>query len=321
MCETTFDTMIMHGTCYVSEDGEWIETFDEDADNAWALANPAFLDQNFPNGDLDPFDPVFDFNPIFHFPPSDRPHRPPFLASEMPSLQPGNPFDFNRGVLDSVYKSSASHVYPRPPPSMPTSRSGTPTPEEEEYRRAARRRSLSKTRNTVPSYTQALCSVSKRIREQSLPTPDPTPRFQSRANRRLAAAQRFSASDKPPIPNSDYYKSYVKSIYEKEPLFKDFYASIPTQNRNFYSRDSLNQLKTEFHGMIGDQRTGTTGSSIPDPVLYHEMTSKLYPSRATALKDPVPASIRLEQIRSSRPRLPGPDYVPKLYMYHRSTWG
>lgn len=40
----------------------------------------------------------------------------------------------------------------------------------------------------------------------------------------------------PRVVASDYYKKYIKSIYEREPLFEDFFHSIPPAERNFYNR-------------------------------------------------------------------------------------
>ena len=59
-------------------------------------------------------------------------------------------------------------------------------------------------------------------------------------------------ANKPPLPPqqesrkpkaSEYYKNYVKSIYEREPLFNDFCNNLPAERRNFYNRDNLTQVK------------------------------------------------------------------------------
>ncbi len=72
----------------------------------------------------------------------------------------------------------------------------------------------------VPSYTEALCKVSKRIRQRSVPPPPPPPRYEPAVPRPSCY---MSVGKPPPVPRivaSDYYKKYIKSIYEREPMFQ-----------------------------------------------------------------------------------------------------
>ena len=63
--------------------------------------------------------------------------------------------------------------------------------------------------------------------------------------------------------NLDYYRGKVKSVYEKEPCFKDFVRNIPLSESNVYDMNNLSRLKRRFHSMVSD-RWGR--DSTPDPL-------------------------------------------------------
>ena len=50
--------------------------------------------------------------------------------------------------------------------------------------------------------------------------------------------------------NKDYYRGKVKSVYEKEPLFKDFVRNIPLSEMNFYENKTLTTLKKRFDHLV-----------------------------------------------------------------------
>ena len=61
----------------------------------------------------------------------------------------------------------------------------------------------------------------------------------------------------------DYYRGKVKSVYEKEPCFKDFVRNIPLSESNVYDMNNLSRLKRRFQSMVSD-RWGR--DSTPDPL-------------------------------------------------------
>ena len=44
-------------------------------------------------------------------------------------------------------------------------------------------------------------------------------------------------------------------MYEKEPLFKDFYRNIPLSESNFYDSHNLTRIKQRFNNMV-QNKTG-----------------------------------------------------------------
>ena len=67
---------------------------------------------------------------------------------------------------------------------------------------------------------QALCRVSKRLRQRSLPPPPPPPKHEFSLPRPSAYTSVGMQAPAPRVVASDYYKKYIKSIYEREPMFK-----------------------------------------------------------------------------------------------------
>ena len=61
----------------------------------------------------------------------------------------------------------------------------------------------------------------------------------------------------------DYYRGKVKSLYEKEPCFKDFVRNIPLSESNMYDMNNLSRIKRRFSSIVQD-RWGR--DSTPDPL-------------------------------------------------------
>ena len=60
----------------------------------------------------------------------------------------------------------------------------------------------------------------------------------------------------------DYYRGKVKSVYEKEPYFKDFVRNIPLSESNMYDMNNLTRLKRRFNNLVMDK---WGRDSTPDP--------------------------------------------------------
>ena len=55
---------------------------------------------------------------------------------------------------------------------------------------------------------------------------------------------------------SDFYRGKTKSIYEREPLFKDFVQTIPQRYGgpiNIYNTGTLDTIKHDFKNMVDDK--------------------------------------------------------------------
>ena len=54
--------------------------------------------------------------------------------------------------------------------------------------------------------------------------------------------------------NSDYYRGKVKSVYEKEPLFKDFLRNLTITESNVTENTNLSSLKQRFSNLVQSKR-------------------------------------------------------------------
>merc|ERR1712107_334442 len=90
---------------------------------------------------------------------------------------------------------------------------------------------------TVPTYTDALIKSSQILRERSMSPPP--------------VVQHEKVS--PYHCNMDYYRGKVKSVYEKEPYFKDFVRNIPLSETNVYDMNNLSRLKKRFNSIVQDK--------------------------------------------------------------------
>ena len=86
---------------------------------------------------------------------------------------------------------------------------------------------------------QALCRVSKRLRQRSLPPPPPTPKHEFSLPRPSAYTSVGMQAPAPRVVASDYYKKYIKSIYEREPMFKVRSHRITPLSYNFAQKFNL----------------------------------------------------------------------------------
>eukprot|EP00092_Neocalanus_flemingeri_P041374 GFUD01045049.1.p1 GENE.GFUD01045049.1~~GFUD01045049.1.p1 ORF type:complete len:195 (+),score=49.19 GFUD01045049.1:90-674(+) len=73
--------------------------------------------------------------------------------------------------------------------------------------------------------------------------------------------------------NQDFYRGKVKSIYERDPLFSDFVASLPTASTttNMYNAGNLTCLKEQFQNMVQDK---WGRKQMEDPSVDHDMALK-----------------------------------------------
>jgi len=107
--------------------------------------------------------------------------------------------------------------------------------------------------------------------------------------------------------NMDYYRGKVKSVYEKEPYFKDFVRNIPLSESNVYDTHNLSRLKRRFNSIVSD-RWNPGRDTTPDPLKPSRNASEIYE----------PVSERLAMKHRSAPHMASP--LPCIYVYHRSTY-
>jgi len=141
----------------------------------------------------------------------------------------------------------------------------------------------------LPTYTDALIKCSQRLRERSM-SPAPPPLLQQKVS--------------PYKCNMDYYRGKVKSVYEKEPGFRDFVRNIPLSESNVYDMNNLTRLKRRFNNQV----MGRWGrDATPDPLKPSRNSCEIYE----------PVADKLASKHKSVPPLPNP--LPYIYVYHRST--
>lgn len=169
-------------------------------------------------------------------------------------------------------------------------------------------------RATTPNQ---LSNTSRKLRERSIPPPAPLPE-------KLEYVRGPPLSGRPPpaparVVASDFYRGKVKSIYEREPLFKDFCQTIPQRyggQVNIYNTGTLDTIKTDFKAMVEDK---WNRAQLKDPSVEMNFGAKVYAWRDMHVKEKVPASARIYREQCARPRATTPTYSPRVYVYHRST--
>merc|ERR1711971_1537360 len=115
------------------------------------------------------------------------------------------------------------------------------------------------------SYSDALIKSSQRLRERSATPPPPQPIL-----------------DIKPTPfktNIDYYRGKTKSIYEKEPIFRDFARNIPL-SQSLDDSSSLHSLKRDFQKLVS-ARDPVLGR--PDPLKPSAGQNRLYQPKSEML--------------------------------------
>jgi len=105
----------------------------------------------------------------------------------------------------------------------------------------------------------------------------------------------------------DYYRGRVKSVYEKEPAFKDFYRNIPLSESNFYDNHNLTRIKQRFNNLVQNKMGRDQMSSRYDPYTPSGRLSGIFESK----------SERLSLKHKAVPPTPAP--LPFIYVYHRNS--
>lgn len=115
---------------------------------------------------------------------------------------------------------------------------------------------VSRSRAESPSrYAEALIKQSRQLRERSIPKQDPL------AYVPLPQPNKRSVTGKPPLPPgptspgaarvvaSDFYRGKIKSIYEREPLFRDFAKGLRLEEAklSMYNSGTLDTIKKDFY--------------------------------------------------------------------------
>jgi len=172
-----------------------------------------------------------------------------------------------------------------------------------------------------PTTTTSNTATSRRLRERSIPPPPPYPAKIEpvRPPSPTGGKPPMSSSMAPPrVVASEFYRGKIKSIYEREPLFKDFCHIIPHKYGpiNIYNQDTVSTLKTDFKAMVEDKMRR---KDLKDPSIESNYLAKAYAWRDLVVKPTEPASARLFREQASRPRMMSPETNPKIYVYHRST--
>jgi len=193
----------------------------------------------------------------------------------------------------------------------------------------ASRINLRCSRSPTPTYTDMLIQTSRRQRRQSIPPPPPPPEKVIYHAPPLASA----ATGKPPtgmasssaarVVASDFYRGKVKSIYEREPLFREFSAKAAAKSAdgkgqlNLYNSEQLSSMKSDFKAMVEDKYRRV---SFNDPSVGRDAGTKLCPWSNVLHKASVPASQALGEKHSLRKRESSPFRpLPRVTLYHRST--
>ena len=90
--------------------------------------------------------------------------------------------------------------------------------------------------HTPEKYTEILCTASRRLRERSIPPPPPYPAKIEpvRPVSPTGGKPPMSPSAPPRVVASEFYRGKVKSIYEREPLFKVEKCPIMKQMNDYF---------------------------------------------------------------------------------------
>merc|ERR1711934_596340 len=223
---------------------------------------------------------------------------PSIATSRAPSVAPSMAGSRASSVLDlSSIQPRATSQAPRGLPSGPRPKRWSSAMEYSNQRQEFSTssglppmpRSRPSSRPLSSSYSDALIKSSLRLRERSSTPPPPPPIL-----------------DIKPTPfktNIDYYRGKTKSIYEKEPIFRDFARNIPL-SQSLDDSSNLHELKRDFQKLVS-ARGPALGR--PDPLKPSAGQNRLYQ----------PKSEMLSQRHKSQ--APAPVILPYIYVYHRDT--
>ena len=76
-----------------------------------------------------------------------------------------------------------------------------------------------------------------------------------------------SCQPNPYKSNLDYYRGRTKSVYEREPIFKDFARNIPLSQQNLWDNANLTSLKKDFQRLLATRSQSTKMDlGLPDPL-------------------------------------------------------
>lgn len=179
-------------------------------------------------------------------------------------------------------------------------------------------------RSPSPSltYTDTLIKASRNQRKRSIPPPPPLPE-PIKPIQIPTWLDKKQARKKPPVAprvvSSSNNPCLTRSIYEREPLFKDYCHHIEEKGYSLYNSSHLDSIKKEFKTMVEDKWKRMTHD---DPAVERDVGTKLYPWRSVKVKEVQPISQQLADKHHQRAtRSMTPSFsVPRLYVYHRSTW-
>lgn len=103
----------------------------------------------------------------------------------------------------------------------------------------------------------------------------------------------------------DYYRGMTKSVYEKEPIFRDFARNIPLSQGNVYDNTNIAGLKRDFRSILATRNPA--GSGAPDPL------------KPSAGRDTPYQPVGEALARRHRASPAGPCVLPFIYVYHRTA--
>merc|ERR1711971_590007 len=132
------------------------------------------------------------------------------------------------------------------------------------------------------------------------------PRATSQAPRGLPSGprpKRWSSAMEYSKTNIDYYRGKTKSIYEKEPIFRDFARNIPL-SQSLDDSSSLHSLKRDFQKLVS-ARDPVLGR--PDPLKPSAGQNRLYQPKSEMLS------------ARHKSQAPSPVILPYIYVYHRDA--
>merc|ERR1719312_2089238 len=195
---------------------------------------------------------------------------------------------------------------PASSPTMP------PTPAQLQYRYdLVTAQSSVPPRSRSPSPFNAgsehLMKKSRQQRMNSIPPPPPPPQFASKP-----------PSGSARVVASDFYRGKVKSIYEREPLWREFSSSVSGKGYSMYNSEHLSHIKNDFKSLVEEKYRRVQSN---DPSVGRDAGSKLFAWNNILHKPSVAASEVLGEKHSLRRREPSPGKpLPKIRLYHKSTY-